>query len=174
MNIYDIEPLFSEETFIAKVNNIFILLYSSVMNKNLEKVDHFISDEVYKKYEQIIKELELKKYTQLYEQLNVKSTKIKNIEIGEEKIIVSVELISRSLDYVIDYSKRIVLGNVSERIENKHYLKFEKLRKTKEHNIVRRCPSCGANMNINSSGKCEYCDTIYDYENYDWILTSIK
>ena len=27
---------------------------------------------------------------------------------------------------------------------------------------------------VNKNGKCEYCGTIFNAENYDWILTSIE
>ena len=39
---------------------------------------------------------------------------------------------------------------------------------------VRTCPHCGHNMDINNSGKCSYCGGIYDLDEYDWILSSIK
>ena len=37
-----------------------------------------------------------------------------------------------------------------------------------------KCPSCGASIDVNRSGHCEYCGTTFDNENYDWILTSIR
>ena len=40
--------------------------------------------------------------------------------------------------------------------------------------IVRKCPTCGASMNINNSGECEYCHSIYNQEDYDWVLTKLE
>ena len=39
--------------------------------------------------------------------------------------------------------------------------------------VSRKCPAYGANMNINQSGKCEYCGAIFNTEDYDWGITKI-
>ena len=39
---------------------------------------------------------------------------------------------------------------------------------------VRKCPACGAPMNVNKSGKCDYCGSIYNQEDYDFVLTNIS
>ena len=40
--------------------------------------------------------------------------------------------------------------------------------------VEAKCPGCGANINANYSGKCEYCGTTYDTVKYDWILEDIR
>ena len=39
---------------------------------------------------------------------------------------------------------------------------------------MKKCPSCGANIDSNNTGICSYCGTSYNLEDYDWILTDIK
>lgn len=174
MQIEKIDPSFTEETFKSKVNNIFVLLYSSVMNKDIKRVDHFISDDIFNEYSLKIEKLKNNNHIQMYDQLNVKSTKIKNVDISDEKIVITVELISRALDYIMDSNGNIIKGNDKNRIELEHILILEKTRNAKQQAIARKCPSCGANMDVNYSGECEYCGSIYNNEDYDWILTSIK
>ena len=52
--------------------------------------------------------------------------------------------------------------------------RFEKKLNTKDFGIVRKCPGCGASINVNNTGKCEYCDTIFNLDDYDYILVSIN
>ena len=165
---------FTEESFKAKVNNIFILLYSSVMNKDLKRIDHFVNDEVYENFNNIIKELEAREEVQMYEQLNVKSTEIISMESLEDRYVAKVKIVSRALDYVMDKSGHILRGNDSTRVEKENYLTLEKAKQNKQQAIARKCPHCGANMDVNYSGVCAYCGGIYNNEDYDWILTEIK
>jgi len=41
-------------------------------------------------------------------------------------------------------------------------------------NTVTQCPNCGANVFINASGECEYCESIISNGQYDWVLYSIE
>lgn len=174
MHIDKIESSFNEEKFKSKVNNIFILLMSSVMNKDIKRVDHFISDEVYNQYNKIIQELINNKEIQIYDQLNVKKIEIKDKTIDDDKEVITVEIILRAIDYLLNEFNEVISGNDTIRVEKKYILVFEKNIDSLQQNIVRHCPSCGANMDINYSGECKYCGSIYNYEDYEWILTQIK
>ena len=37
-----------------------------------------------------------------------------------------------------------------------------------------KCPGCGSNINVNDKGKCNYCGTTFNLEDYDYILVDIK
>ena len=36
------------------------------------------------------------------------------------------------------------------------------------------CPTCGAPLNINHSGRCPYCDSVLSSSEYTWALSSVK
>ena len=57
-NLIHEDKTFSEAKFKAKVDNIFIQLYAAVMKQDLQKVKHFLSDEVYEEYDKKIKKLQ--------------------------------------------------------------------------------------------------------------------
>ena len=124
MDIRSIDKDFNEAMFITKVNNIFIMLYTSIMMDDLDRVRHFISDNLEKKYELILKELKEKHLRQMYDELNVKDTNITNIEIKDNKICINVKLISRYMDYKVDENFNVVSGDNTRRVENINYLTF--------------------------------------------------
>ena len=169
-----IDRAFNEGTFITKVNNIFIMLHSAIMMDDLNRVRHFISDEVALKYENILKKLNEQNVRQMYDELNVKETTIKNIQIYDERVIISVDIISRYMDYVVDkVSGKFISGENTRRVEKINRLEFTKLRSNNIYNIDKKCPGCGANIDVNNNGKCPYCGSIFNAKDYDWILTSI-
>lgn len=170
-----IDTSFNEVMFLSKVNNIFTQLFSSLMFDELKEVDHFISDELYMKYNDLIKEHKLNNIRQIFDELHVKYTKIENIEVTEDKYKVTVYLESRYLDYCVDLNTRkVVSGNDYSAILANYRLVLEKDTDTKKQGIIRECSSCGASMDINDSGVCAYCGSVYKQEDYDWVLTSIE
>ena len=169
-----IDTNFNEAMFKTKVDNVFVKLHTAVMLGKLEQVKHFLSDEVYNKYDNIIKELDSKNQRQMYDELNVKSTEIESINIFDDRIEIKVKIISRYMDYILEKSTgNFISGNNTSRVEKNNILTFTKKIDTKELKMSRKCPSCGANMNINNYGKCDYCGMIFNLENYDYILTDI-
>ena len=148
---------FSENSFIAKVDNTFIMLLTAIMTDNLQRVEHKISSELFKHYSNVIS------------QLNVKKTSIEKIEQVENKYRIYVLLTSRYMDYRVDKTTgNFKSGNNTSRIEKDFYLTFEKNINVKDEQNAKKCPGCGANIDVNFSGKCDYCGAIYDR-----ILTSI-
>lgn len=166
---------FNEAMFKTKVDNIFVKLFTSIMKGDLSDVDHFISDEVKNKYMTYINELKSRNERQMYDELNVKDTKILSRKELDDKEVIEVEIISRYMDYIIDIdSGETIKGDDTRRIEKKNVLIFEKRKDTKDIKLVRKCPGCGASISVNTSGRCEYCGTIYNLEDYDYILTDIQ
>ena len=170
-----IDPTFNEGMFITKVNNIFVMLHSSIMMDNLERVKHFLSEEVYEEYKNILNDLNKRNVRQMYDELNVKETHLKNIAILDNCVILKVDIISRYMDYLVDKtSGKFISGYNDHRIEKINHLEFTKKINASNYGIDKKCPGCGANIDINNNGKCAYCGSIFNTEKYDWILTSIK
>lgn len=166
---------FVEAKFMSYVDNIFIKILHAIMFNKIEEIDHFVSDNVYSKLKKQLDDLNNNNLIEMYEMTNVKESKIINVEETTNKYIVKVELVSRYIDYKMDKdTKKIVSGNSESRIEKINYLTFEKLKNTKVQSSSRKCPNCGANMDINNSGKCLYCGSIYNLEDYDFILTKMN
>ena len=166
---------FNEAMFKTKVDNIFVKLYTCIMKGDLTDVRHFISNELYNNYMNKINELISHNKRQMYDEINVKNTMIINRSVLEDKEIIDVEIVSRYMDYIIDINTGdLISGDDTRRIERRNILRFEKKLNTKDFGIVCKCPGCGASININNTGKCEYCDTIFNLDDYDYILVSIN
>ena len=169
-----LDPTFTESSFKTKVDNIFVMLHRSLMTDNMKRVDHFISDKVYEEFNNRLTTLNNKNERQMFDELNVKSTDIINVEITPDKYIITVRLISRYMDYIVDKTTmNFKRGNNTSRVEKENILVFEKRRNAGIQSVVRFCPNCGHPMDVNKSGYCEYCHSTYNQESYDYVLTSI-
>ena len=172
--ILKLDPSFNEGMFITKVNNIFIMLHSAIMMDNLDRVRHYISDELEEKYDKILKDLRERNRRQMYDELNVKTTTIKSVHITENEVNVQIDIVSRYMDYLVDRNSGNFISGINDhRVEKINHLIFTKKIGTSYSGIDKKCPGCGANIDVNNSGKCAYCGAIFNTENYDWILSFI-
>ncbi|MDO4963755.1 MAG: TIM44-like domain-containing protein [bacterium] len=173
--LINLDPTFTLSSFKSKVDNIFVMLHMALMTDNMKRVDHFINDDVYNIYNNRLIELNNNNERQMFDELNVKSTDIENVEIKDDKYVITVNLVSRYMNYIVDKNtgdyKR---GNNTSRVERQNILTFEKKRNAKIQQVVRFCPNCGHPLDVNKSGYCEFCHSIYNQEDYDWVLTDIK
>lgn len=168
------DPNFSENKFLSFADNVFIQLYLAMMKGNLEETKHFISKNVYEEFKSILDELNNKNERQIFGEINVKESKIFECIEKENSFILRVHLVSRYLDYVVDKTTgKKLRGNDTNRIEKNNILEFERIKDYKERTKIIKCANCGANLDINHSGKCIYCGQIYKQEDYDWVLISI-
>lgn len=170
-----INPEFDEAMFITKVQNIFIKLFTSIMLDKINDVRHFISDDVLEFANSIINDNKSKGYRQMYDELNVKDSNIYDIQVKESVHIINVYLQSRYMDYIINLDDgNLVSGDNTRRIQVDYRLTFAKKSNTLTQGAARHCPSCGAHISVNTSGKCEYCGSIYNQGDYDWVLDKIE
>ena len=177
MTIQELEQLdstFNQAMFITKVNNIFIKFFTAIMKDKLAEVDHFISDEVYQYGENILASIREKNYRKMYDELNVKESTIRSIDLVDNQFVVNVFLQSRYMDYILDLNTgNVVSGDDISRIQVNYMLTFTKKTNAASQGIAKTCQACGAPMDVNNSGKCEYCGSIYKQEDHDWVLEKL-
>lgn len=174
-NLIREDSTFSEAKFKSKVDNVFIKLYTGVMKQDLENIRHFLSDEVYEKYSSKIRELQAANQIQVYDELNVSNTNITKIEELEDRFEISVSLLTKYLDYrIAKDTRKYISGNRDVREEKYVSLKFSKIKNAKALGNARKCTGCGANIDLNKNGVCEYCGSVYVLRDYDWVLEEIK
>lgn len=174
-NLVQEDKEFSEAAFKAKADNIFIQLYTAVMKQDLQRVKHFLSDDVYAKYEQKINQIKERNEIQIYDELNVSDTNIVNVVETDEEFKLYINLLTKYLDYVISKDTRAFLrGNKDVRTERRINLVFTKPKRAKELKAARTCPNCGANLDLNKTGVCAYCGSVFKLKDYDWVLTEIN
>ncbi len=173
--LISLDSTFSVESFLSKVNNIFVMLCTSMMTNNLKRVDHFIGDNLYNRLQSELDELNDNNLIHMYDELNVKNSYIDKVEILDDKYIIDVVLTSRYLSYYIDKTtKDYVKGDREYRLEKANYLRFTKKIITKNLGIVQKCPTCGASMDLNNTGICPFCKKVFSQEDYDWILEEMR
>lgn len=163
---------FSESKFKSKVENIFVQIKLSMVTGKTEKIHHFVNDETYNKIIQKVEDDKNNNRIQLYDELNVADIQIVKIEELDDCFKIEVNLQSKALEYYISRdTRKFISGNKDSRIQRMNKLVFTKIKDSKDMGTARKCPSCGANIDVNKNGQCAYCGAIFNLQNYDWVIT---
>lgn len=164
---------YTEATFKTKVDHIFIMILSAIMEGDMSSVKHYLREDVYTYFKDMVDNYNSEGKTRLFDEMNVKSTDIVSYIVNDNSISIVVNLTSRYMDYFIDEDGEYLSGVNDHRIELNHRIVFTKRLDSKELEEVRRCPNCGHSLDINASGLCIYCNSTIDMSNYDYIVTEI-
>lgn len=167
------DEMFSESMIKTNIDNIFVMIKTSIMLGDIDRVKHYVSSEIYEKYVRELKELKNKNLRHMFDELNVKSTEILEKKIEGGKLVVDVLLVSRVMDYYTDINTgEFISGNNKKRVEESNYLTFERKVDSKD-GVVAKCPNCGASMDINYTSVCKYCGQAIEADENDWVLVKI-
>jgi hypothetical protein len=164
-NNMDVKELDSEH-FKSYISNVYTQVTRAIVFKELEKIDHFVNDEVYNYLTANVDRLA--KNHPLSHYFDMTIIKIELLELKEFD----------NYDQLILY---ITVGYGKSTNDDKPYpiIKFNQLtfERKKDRDIqpeARYCPGCGANIDVNRNGKCEYCGGIYNLEDMDWVLIKFE
>lgn len=170
------DPNFSEDLFISRINNMFIQLQEAWQAKDWKKVRPFESDELFNQHARQLQELIDSQTTNVVDDIGILRTEISDYHDNGATESLDVYMRVRYKDYIIDDNS----GKVVEGDPNREYfMEYELVMSRKkgvttrlaQNTVVSTCPNCGANVSINASGECEYCNSVVSNGDFDWVLT---
>jgi predicted lipid-binding transport protein (Tim44 family) len=166
------DKTFSESEFKSKVENQFMQIFLAVTVGKIERIDHFVNDEVYARLKAIVEDNAAKNVIHFYEEPNVSNINISRIIEEEDSFTIEANVLFKAYDYFASKGDlKFISGNKDYRTETVHRIFFKKMKSAREFGIQRKCPTCGNTLDTNYSGLCPYCKTVFDLETYDWVIT---
>lgn len=165
---------FNETDFKTKVTNMIIQYFTCIMKNDLSNCIHFLKEQPINYATNIINKMLSTNRIKMYDELNISNIIIKNIEINEINTTYNIDVDIKYIDYMINLTNGEIIGNKDNRITKIYHLKVTKNNNTKENSIIYRCPSCGNSLDINYNGKCPYCSSIFNQEDYGYQILEIK
>jgi len=166
------DPEFNSEEFIGRANLMIKKILNAITLNELDKVRHFMSDELYQKLQTEIDQNIRDGKRQIYEEINV-NCQLAGGREEEESYIVNVTCLCKYIKYKISLSSgKTIEGMDDERVSVSHRIVFERKKGTVRGEVA-RCLGCGVTLNINDNGTCPNCGRVYDLNEFDYVIRSI-
>lgn len=170
------DPDFSEDLFISRINNMFIQLQEAWQAKDWKKVRPFESDELFNQHARQLQELIDSHTTNVVDDIGILRTEISDYHDNGATESLDVYMRCRYKDYIVDDNTGEVVEGDPDR---EYFMEYELVMSRKkgvttrlaQNTVVSTCPNCGANVSINASGECEYCNSVVSNGDFDWVLT---
>lgn len=178
--IKQIDPLFSEEKFLAWAKDLYVKLQHAWTDRNWEEMRPFETEELFEQHFAQIQGYIRSNTINVVDRISVNYATIYNFKQTEEKDIVEVALKATKQDYVIDATtKELVEGNKYQYRVTVYKMTFERTKgmlttEATEELDAKNCPNCGAPLDMTSAGKCDYCGSIVTTGNHDWVLSNLE
>lgn len=162
-------PGFDVNKFLLNGYNIYMRIEEAWMNFKLENVRDIITDEMFNMYESQLTSMEMKGEQNIMEDFKLLNSAITNTSLQNDMLQITTRYVIEFYDYIIKKdTKQVVRGNSNRKMRMVYEMTFiKKLDKTK----LDKCPNCGAPININSVGICEYCNSKIVDDNTEWVMS---
>ena len=178
--IQQIEPIFSEQRFIAWSKELFIKLQNAWTKRDWEPIRPLETEILFELHLAQIQDYIESNRINVIDRISITYAYIYAFRQENGKDIIEVALKSVMKDYVIDATtKEVVEGNKEADRGNLYRLTFERtsgVKTMQEIESIRtmNCPNCGAPTQITSSGKCDYCGSVITTRDYGWVLANLE
>lgn len=173
------DPHFSTGKFLGWSEEVFMTIQQAWTERDWDKIRPFEKEELYRKHQLQLQEYINNGTINVVERVNINQTFLYRYDRDNEYEYLTVYLQSRMNDYIIDAGTRqVVRGDKNREYHTKYFLTFMRKNGVKTNAaeggmIEHHCPNCGAPLEVTSSGKCEYCDTIITTGEHDWVLSDL-
>lgn len=172
---------FSEPAFLGRVNEMFIAIQYAWMNRDMEPVRRFLSDQQFTVLQSGVQGHVLKGTVNMLQDVHI--TEMHPVAVTREGDFDSVRMLitAACIDYTInEATKEIVnpreLGDGKTPSTFQEYWTF--VRKAGAHSkadaSIQKCPNCGAPVTDGNYVKCSYCGVQMNDPTLDWVLMRIE
>jgi predicted lipid-binding transport protein (Tim44 family)/DNA-directed RNA polymerase subunit RPC12/RpoP len=166
-------PNFNKQEFLKQGFNIYYDIQMAWMDFKLEDIKDKVTDEIYTMYESQLATLEVKGEQNIMKDIQLKQSCLRDVTNQNGTITIKTNYVIEMYDYIADVNtKKLIRGEDKEKICILYEMSFRKA--LSEDEKVTHCPNCGAKVEMNSTGTCEYCGSKLVSENTKWVLTEKK
>ena len=149
-------PNFNKQEFLNNGYKIYKDVQNAWMNFKLDDVKDVITDEIYNMYDSQLSTLEVKGEKNIMKDFKLVKSYLKDVNVQNETITITTGYIIEMYDYIIEESTgKVLRGSSTNKLRIVYEMKFRQTLNSNEK--VDHCPNCGAKIEMNSSGTCEYC-----------------
>ena len=172
LELLDVNSYPEEKRLEIEAFNIYKGLQYAWMNFDEETIRRLTTDEMYNMYLMQLDTLKVKNQKNLMYDIKYLGSSITNRyeENGQETITMNMKV--SCYDFLIDTRTNKVVRGIANKVNTYNYeLTFVKTVENKKMDI---CPQCGAPVEGNNSGVCEYCKSTLINKNYTLVMSKKK
>lgn len=181
-SLKETDPNFSEQAFREKVSNLYVQMQDAWQKKDFEPMRPYMTDALYTQFDRQLDELRESGQTNYVDRIAVLSVVFSGWRTDESNDTIVALVNTRIVDYTLDdKTGKLVAGSKTMEKFMTYEWTLIRSKGTKTAALgdvhetdAKRCPSCGAPLDVNQSARCPYCGSVVTARDFDWVISSIK
>ena len=150
----------------------YVDIQNAWMEFDYDVLSNKTTNELYNQYLMQLETLKAKGQKNVMNSFTYVKGKVTNIEKTDNQLAVTVEIVTRFYDYIVNQENGLILRGSDKKKVTLHY-QMTFVRSTKK-SITTHCPNCGAKLKKTSTNVCEFCKTTITKESDEWLLAEKK
>jgi len=171
------DPQFDGAAFIERVRGAFVALQQAWAARDLDVGRGFMSLGLYYGWSAQVETMAFERRKNIIENVHISAIAPVAVLHGGAFDDVTVRIDASCVDYEIDEKTgAMVFGSRSPEPFTEFWT-FQRSTnaKTPEHGLLdKRCPNCGAPLDVNQIGECRFCKAAVTSGKFDWVLSRIE
>jgi len=168
---------FDEAAFLGRVERVFVVVQEAWSELKPDMSRQVMADALWQQHKMQIEQYQSQGRRNVLDNLSVGRADIVAAHSDDSYDTITVRILAACADYDIDTaSGKVVRGDrrVSEFMEDWIFQRSSKATtKADGGTLAKRCPNCGAPLDVDLAGVCSYCKAPVMSGAYDWVLTRI-
>jgi len=171
------DPGFNEEVFKDKAQTAFFKLQEGWERQDLSIMRPFVSDPVLSRFTNQLSDMKSRNEKDVLENIVVGHMDITDVKSDASFNYITVKIDASAADYTLNSEGVMVKGSKTPKGFTEYWtflrtvgVKSDPNKQLKDN----KCPNCGAALQVNATGKCEYCNAVITSGQFDWVLSEIR
>ena len=174
------DPGFNEADFLSDTNRAFFTIQQAWTERRPDISRQVMHDGVWQQHKFQIDSYLSQQKQNVLENLAIQNTRIVSCHTDESFDTIMVRFFASCADYDIDLSNdkhKVIRGDkaISDWAEDWVFQrKSSAVTKPNGGTMAKKCPNCGAPLDLDLAGICKYCRAPVMSGEFDWVLTRIE
>lgn len=169
-------PEFDERAFQERAGACFMAVQEAWSSGRWEKARPYESDHLFNSHRYWIEQYKRQGLVNRLDDVRIARQWIVRFDSDAFYEMITVRIHASMRDYVTDAVGRVVGGDPNGRRAFSEYWTFIRTAGALEGSPKKEggCPNCGAPLQVNMAGSCEYCATKVTTGDFEWVLSAIE
>jgi ribosomal protein L37AE/L43A len=170
------DPAFTEDNFKARVELVYHALNEGWTNLDWASVRPYTTDRFWRAQRYWIEAYEKQGLRNVIEDATLDAQQLAKVERDPFFYAITVRILAHAKDRtVLSKNGRHVAGDpISPRRYSEYWTFIRSVERTGPASVKKECPSCGAALEVNMAGQCNYCQVMVAGGAFDWSLSKIE